>query len=149
MSIENMQAAMHRDAQLQELKVYIIQGWPYKLKWGTYHEKISAIKNELATIDGILLKGKRIIIPFQLQKQILKQLHINHMGIEKVRLLAHESVDWVNMNVNIQNTMKQCATCLDYWQTQLHEKTIPYELSCKPREVVGANILSINNNTPL
>ena len=43
-------------------------------------------------MDGIAMKGKIIIISFQLQKQILQKLHSNHMGIEKMRLLVHESV---------------------------------------------------------
>ena len=38
--------------------------------------------SELAMIGGIAVKGKRMI-PFQLQKQILWQLHSNLMGIER------------------------------------------------------------------
>ena len=36
-------------------------------------------------IDGIVMKGKRIIIPFQFERHILQQLHNNHIGIEKIR----------------------------------------------------------------
>ena len=54
--------------------------------------------SELAMIDGIAMKGKRIIILSLLQKQILQQLHSNHMGIEKMRFLAHESVYLININ---------------------------------------------------
>ena len=53
------------------------------------------------------------------------------------------------MNVDIENTMKQCATSPDYQQIQPHEKTIPYVIPCKPWEVVGADTFSINNNMPL
>ena len=76
-------------------------------------------------------------------------MHSKHMGIEKMRFLGHNSVYWVNMNVDIKNTMKQCATCQDYQQTQLHEKTVLYDIPCKPWEVVGTNIFSINNNNTL
>ena len=50
------------------------------------------------------------------------------------------------MNVDIENTVKQCATHLDYQQTKQHEKTIPYALPCKPWEVVAADIFSITFN---
>ena len=40
------------------------------------------IGSKLAIIDGIIMKGIRIIIPFLLQKDILQQLHGSHMGIE-------------------------------------------------------------------
>ena len=80
-------------------------------------------RNELAMTDSIEMKSERIIILFQLQKQILQQLHSNCMGTgKKMRLLVHESVYWLNMNADIENTMKYCATYQDYRQTQQHEK---------------------------
>ena len=63
------------------------------------------ISHELAMINGTAMKGKRIIIPFMLWEQILEQLHSTHMGIEKIRCLARKSGYWVNMNVDIENTM--------------------------------------------
>ena len=71
------------------------------------------------------------------------------MGIEKTRILVHESLYWVNMNADTENTMEQCATFQEYQQRQQHENTIPYELPCELWEVVGADIFSINNNTLL
>ena len=57
-------------------------------------------------IDGIAIKGKGVIIPSQMQMQVLRQLQSNQMGIEKMRLLAHKSVYWVNMNADIENAVK-------------------------------------------
>ena len=37
------------------------------------------------------MKGRRIV-PAALQDTALKQLHLNHMGIEKTRLLTGESI---------------------------------------------------------
>ena len=37
-------------------------------------------------IDGIAIKGKRIMIPFLLQNEIL--WHSNHMGIQKKTLFS-------------------------------------------------------------
>ena len=53
------------------------------------------LRNKLAMVDGIVMKGNRIVIPFQFHNQILQQMHSNYMGIEKMRLLAHESVYWL------------------------------------------------------
>ena len=79
-------------------------------------------------IDGIVMKGKRAIIPFQLKKHILQKLHSHFMGIVKMRILACEMVYWLNMITHIGNTVKQCATFLDYQNTQLQEKQCPNEL---------------------
>ena len=37
--------------------------------------------------------------------QVLKVLYINHMGI-KTKLLAHKSVHWIGVNVDIENNIK-------------------------------------------
>ena len=60
------------------------------------------IRSELTMIDGTAMKGKSIIIPYQLKKQILQQLHSNNMGIENTMLLACELVYWVNMNEHLK-----------------------------------------------
>ena len=36
-----------------------------------------------AVIDGIVLKGRHIVIPTSLRQGVLDQLHTDHMGIEK------------------------------------------------------------------
>ena len=53
------------------------------------------------------------------------------------------------MNTAIENTLKQCARCLDYLQMQLPETMRPTKLLSKPLEVVVTYIFSINNNTLL
>ena len=63
------------------------------------------------------MKDGRIIVPTVLQYKELKQVHLIHMGIEKTRLFAFESISWVNMNVNINEMIKNCPTCLDFHVT--------------------------------
>ena len=46
-------------------------------------------------------------MPELLQKQVLQQLHINHIGnIEKTEFLACTSVDWIGMTSDIENYIK-------------------------------------------
>ena len=66
-----------------------------------------------------MLKDRHIIIPTSLKQQVLDQLHTNHMGIEKTKLLACKSVYWSTINVDIEKYMKSyatksCATCLEF-----------------------------------
>ena len=101
------------------------------------------IRSKLAKIDGIATKGKRIIIPFILQKQILQQLHSNQMGRKNTRPLECEVVYLININTDIENTVKHCATCMAYQQTQPSEKIIQYEMAHRTWEVVGNNIFTL------
>ena len=92
-SIQDIQEAAAQDVHLQDLKTYISHGCQHKEDDITPDmQKYWPIRHELAMIGEMDVKGKRIIIiPSQLQMQILSQLHSNHMVIKK-RLLVHKSV---------------------------------------------------------
>ena len=119
----------------------IIAGWPdskdqinaeLKLYW--------SYRDELAVIDGIILKDRCIIIPNSLRQQVLDQLHTNHMGIEKTKLLAHKCVYWYSINADIEKYIKQCATYLEFQQMQPKEKIIHHDVPLRPWEVVRADV---------
>ena len=132
---KRLQATPRGEADLQKLNLYIIQSWSYKKDEVEQSMKhYWPFRIGLAIIDGIAMMGRRIIIPFLLQRQILEQLHSNHMGIENARLLVRESVYFVKMNADIENIIMHCAKCLEYQQTQPYEKTVPYIVPCKPWE---------------
>ena len=70
------------------IKKYIIRGWPHTREAEEPEaEKNWLIRYELAMINGTVMKGKCIILPCLLQKQIMEQLHSNHVGIEEICLL--------------------------------------------------------------
>ena len=67
----------------------------------------------MAVIDGVIMKGRCIVIPEVLQQQVLDQLHINHMGIEKTKLLACQSIYWAKINRNIDQYIENCTISTD------------------------------------
>ena len=58
---------------------------------------------DMVVIDGIIMKGSCVVISKIIKTQALDQLH---MEIEKAKLLASESVCWVNINDDIENYIK-------------------------------------------
>ena len=93
LSMTELHQASSQDNHLQKLKHFIITGWPHsKDKISEELKLYWSYRDKLAVIDGIILKGRHIIIPNGLRQQVLNQLHINHMGIEKMKLLAHKCV---------------------------------------------------------
>ena len=76
--------------------------------------------------DGIAMKGKQIIMPFILQNQILESsCAATKWALKKRRLPVKESGYWVSMKVDIEHTVKQCTTCLEYQQMQSQESMLP------------------------
>ena len=112
-SKEDIKAATEEDVELQMPELFIIRGWSH-----TKEAVYWLMRNELTMIHGSAMKSRYRIIPYLLQRQILEQLHSIHMGIEKTHL-TRESVYWINMNTTIEQTAKQCSTCLEYQWTQL------------------------------
>ena len=78
----------HISTHISVLSVYVTHGWP-----PTRAEVIKDIqpywyfRDDVLFINRTTMKYRRIIIPASLQKSTLDQLHVNHMGIEKIRLL--------------------------------------------------------------
>ena len=106
-SVAEIWQASSTDNHLQQLKGIISTGWPDSRD--ELHADLQpywSYRDELAVIDGIILKGKCIIIPNSLKEQVLNQLHINHMDIEKTKLLAREFVYWPSINADIEKYIK-------------------------------------------
>ena len=55
-------------------------------------QAILEISRQHAVIDRVILKGRHIVIPDTLQKNMLEQLCINHLGVDKTKLLVCESI---------------------------------------------------------
>ena len=141
-SVVEIQQASAQDDHLQKLKNLIIAGWPNTKDM--LHADLKAYlsyRDELAVIDGVILKG----IPTNLRHEILEQLHTNHMGIKKTKLLAHESVYWPNINADIDNFIKNCTTYLQFQQMQPKEKIIHHDIPLCPWEVICVDIFHFNN----
>ena len=45
-----------------------------------------SFRDELGIGDGVLFKGKQVMIPERMRDTILSQLHKGHQGIEKTRM---------------------------------------------------------------
>ena len=146
LSMTELQHVSSHDNHLQKLKDFIITGWPHsKDEISEELKPYWSYRDELAVIDGIMLKVRCIIIPNSLRQQVLNQLHINHMGIEKTKLLMHKCVYWHSINADIEKYIKQCATCLEFQQMQPKEKIIHHEIPLRPWEAVGADTFHFNN----
>ena len=149
-SISQIQHTTVQDKHLQCLKNIIITGW-LSIKDKLHSDIIPywLYRDNLAAIDGVVMKGRCIILPVELKQQVLDQLHLNHMGIEKIKLLVGESVYWVNINTDIDKHIKSCNTWLEFQQTQPKEKKIHHDIRLRPWEVLGADILHLNNKNYL
>ena len=68
---------------------------------------------------------------------------MTHMGIDKAWLLAHGSIYWIDMNDDIEKTVKYGPTCLAFC-TSPKDRTMSHKIPQRSMEAVGTEIFTIN-----
>ncbi|CAM1293241.1 Uncharacterised protein g678 [Pycnogonum litorale] len=76
---------------------------------------------------------------------IIEQLHYGHLGVEKTRWRARDTVYWININQDIEKAIKSCVTCQEYARSQCKEPLLPHEIPTRPWEVVGMDLFQLLN----
>jgi len=65
----------------------------------------------LISDDGFVLKGTRLLIPAELRKTILFDLHAAHRGIEATKARARLIIYWPGIDNDIHNMCKFYKKC--------------------------------------
>ena len=66
---------------------------------------------DLTVVDGVLLKGQRIVIPTKMRPEMRSLVHEGHLGIEKCKRRAREVMYWPNMNTDVCYFVSRCDIC--------------------------------------
>ncbi|GFS26222.1 Pol polyprotein [Elysia marginata] len=129
---------------------YTMVGWPaYKEDVKLAARELYGLRNELSVVDGLLLRGDCVIIPYKMRKEILDRIHDGHPGITKSRERAKQAVRWPEISKDIQRMVAVCRHCLEIRPTQPSEPLIPTELPDRPFQKVAIDICELNKETYL
>ena len=137
--IKEIIQAQDEDAVCQKIKSFCQSGWPNKSELESVVKPYVIVKNELSIVRGILLRGKRIVIPSKLQMDILNRLHSGHQGISKCRQLAQQHVWWPGIGKALKNTILECPICCQY-RLPGTEPLMPTELPSRPWQKVATDL---------
>ena len=114
-SLQQPRLSTQTDDELSILKHTILQGWPKSIKQvPPMLHTFWTFREELTIEDGLILKGTRIIIPNNQCKAILKLIHEGHLGLNKCKLRAKETVYWPGLNEQLEDLVLNCELCLKY-----------------------------------
>ena len=106
------------DRRLTEIKEHqekdpTLQKWKEEIQQGRRKKK-SMRFGDLSIHNGLMMRSNRIVIPKDLQQEVLLQLHSGHQGIHKCKERAHCSVWWPGINMNIEEYIKKCRVCCQF-----------------------------------
>ncbi|XP_038072087.1 uncharacterized protein K02A2.6-like [Patiria miniata] len=102
--------ATRTDPVLSRVLEFTKSGWPAEVR----DERLKPFFNrrhELSTEQDCLLWGLRVVIPYKYEKFILGELHDAHPGIVRMKEIARSYVWWPNIDRDIEQTVRLCASC--------------------------------------
>lgn len=67
--------------------------------------------DELCSVDGVLLRGNRLVIPTQLQERIVTLAHEAHPGMAAMKRRLRQKVWWPQMDKQVESFVKRCKEC--------------------------------------
>ena len=97
-------------------------------------------RDELALMDGLVMKGSRVIIPSSMRADTLKRLHDGHQGVSAILQRARRSVYWPKMQDDISDLVQRCPECQIYGNKKPRSPERQVSTT-KPMEVIGCDLM--------
>lgn len=112
--LEEIRKKSHEDYAVRTTMEYTMYGWPqYKEDIVLAARPFYDIRNELSVVDGLLVRGDRIVIPYSLRNEVMTSIHDGHLGINKCRERANSGVWWPGMSSDIKSRVGQRHFCVE------------------------------------
>ena len=91
-------------------------------------------------MDGIILKGEKILIPQSLRTDMLERIHSSHLGVTKCKERARDVIFWPRMGKQIEETVAKCETCQEHQMSNTKEPMTTGELQTSPWKIVTTDL---------
>ncbi|XP_014676436.1 PREDICTED: uncharacterized protein K02A2.6-like [Priapulus caudatus] len=140
-----LQKETTQDPVLQKVKEFTHTGWPAIIQeLPNELRPYRPFRDKLGMSNGVIFKGRQVIVPQSMRTDILQQLHSGHPIIEKMRLLARQSVYWPNINRNIDELVRKCKQCQEHMPHQRREPLIPHEIPITLWTKIGMDLFELD-----
>ena len=94
------------------------------------------VKYDLHVIDGVIYRGKRLIVPESLQRRVIKLGHEDHQGISKTKSFMRQFCWFPGLDAKVERQIKECLDCLSTQPCRSHEPIKASELPKGPWQFV-------------
>ena len=127
-SLEEIRTATSNDTEIIAVQNALLTG-----RWHSNpllsHYKF--IHDELSYHNGILLRGEKIVLPFELRRRALEIVHEGHLGISRCKALLRQKLYWPGLDKDTVKFINSCIPC----QANVNEPTPePIRMSDLPSE---------------
>ena len=131
--LDDVQAHTAKDETLQALTRDMLEGWPEdKSAIPAAAMPYISVRDELSVQNGIILPGERAVIPKSLRHDMLRWIHVFHMGMEGCLRQARECVYWPAMSSEVKDFILKCDICHSVDNKQQKETLISHDVPDRP-----------------
>ena len=101
------------DPILSQLSEQIPQRWPRRLTEVPEDLKpFYRFREELILLDGLVMRGGRIVVPSNLQGRLVELAHEGHQGIVRTKQRLRALYWWSGMDAMVESAVKSCDLCM-------------------------------------
>ena len=117
--LDQLRKSTAQDSQLTRLKGYINTGFPCdKKNLLTDLHEFWPHKETLSVKSGLITCGNRIIVPREMQLEMLQYIHKGQQGKERCLLQARNTVFWPKMTHDVQELLVRCIISQKHGKSQ-------------------------------
>ena len=98
--------------------------------------RATEIKNSLSVSDGLVCRGKRVVIPPNLQKLVVQISHDGHQGVSKAKSFLRIFCWFPGIDQLVEKQVKRCLPCQSVRPANHHEPVQPSQLPDGPWQYV-------------
>ena len=134
---DQVKDATEEDPALQVLKKYINEGWIDTNDTRTH--EFRQVFHELTIVDGIVLRGDRIIVPAKLRHRKVEIAHEGHKGQVRTKQLLRAHVWFPGMDSQRDKFVSTCIACQSNRPQTHHEPLRMTDLPDGPWDKVSVD----------
>jgi hypothetical protein len=125
LSVQEIQDVAVRDNECISLAAQISKGFPdSRDKLPECLRYYWPMREELYVIDNVPFKGRKMLLPKELRRQVLEGLHAAHQGVAGMLANAGERFFWPGLHAAVKLVRSQCAKCVENAPSQSTEPLI-------------------------
>lgn len=143
--LEDVRKQTAKDEVMQQLRKFIVKGWPSNVKkmpldeTRTFHK----YKDEMSYEEGLLFMQDRIVIPRTQRTDMLSRIHDGHRGVEACLQLAKDTMFWPGITQQVKLRVLNCETCLQSGALQRHQPMQSHPIPQFPFEQVSMDCFEV------
>ena len=123
--LQDRRSIAQKDQEYQKLKHYIHNGFPnHRQDLPDECKRYWSVRTHLSIEDDLIVYSCRLLIPTEMRREALTQLHNSHQGIVRTKERARLTLYWPDMDNDIENVITSCKTCQDTLPSNPREPVI-------------------------